>query len=40
MTDCIKIVPVLENWRWGGGVLVYCALSELHPANAGLGLLK
>jgi hypothetical protein len=25
------LVLVLEKWGWGGGVLAYRALSELHP---------
>jgi hypothetical protein len=33
-------VLVLEKWGWGSGVLEYCAKSELHPATAGLGMLK
>jgi hypothetical protein len=35
----LVVVLVLESWRaewWSTGVLEYCALSELHPARAGL----
>jgi hypothetical protein len=31
-------VLVLEKWGWFGGVLEYCAKSELHP-RSGLGML-
>jgi hypothetical protein len=34
---------VLESWRavyWSTGVLEFCALSELHPANTGLQMLS
>jgi hypothetical protein len=36
----IKIVLVLEKYGWGAEVLEHCALSELHPASAGLEVLK
>jgi hypothetical protein len=35
-----QAVLVLDKWGWGRGVLDYCAKSELHPATAGLELLK
>ncbi len=31
----LVLVRVLEKWGWGGGVLEYCALLELHPLPRG-----
>jgi hypothetical protein len=36
----LVVVLVLESLRWGVGVMEYCALPELQPASAGLGLLS
>jgi hypothetical protein len=39
----LVVVLVLESWRagcWSTGALESCALSELHPANAGLEVLS
>ena len=36
----LVLVLVLEKWGWSIGAWEYCAKSELHPAAAGLDVLK